>query len=129
MEDFDEMALMEILNAPSPSGAVHTLLISGADGPFGCPCCFNGQTIFISNPPNLCSDLEGLLTYDEYTMFVTRLNRALKSTHVPMCPLGLFPCGLAVAAVYSRWMRDREIDFAVTDANETLRTRNRSVRW
>jgi hypothetical protein len=127
---FEEGEVMiHLLTSAAPRESIYTLVLSGMDGPFGCPCYANGTTVFVENPPNLCADLDAYISLEEYSGFVNSINYALKSSYIPMCPVGLIPCGAVVAAVCSRWSREKEINRAIVEANVILESQARKVRW
>lgn len=126
---FDEMEMKRVMAETAPAGTIHTLFLSGTDGACGCPCYANGTTLFVNNPPNLCADLEGVLTLEEYSSFVDKLNRILRHSHVPLCPCGVIPFGMICGVIYTRSKRDSDLNSLILATNAQFEASNRKVRW
>lgn len=126
---FDEVEMKRAMSETAPPGTVHTLLLSGTDSACGCPCVANGTTLFVNNPPNLCADLDGVLSLEEYVSFVSKLNVILKQSHVPLCPCGVIPFGMICGVVYTRVKRNSDLNALISQANAHFESNQRKVRW
>mmetsp|Transcript_33913 Transcript_33913/g.58255 ORF Transcript_33913/g.58255 Transcript_33913/m.58255 type:complete len:177 (-) Transcript_33913:157-687(-) len=70
------------------AGAPYVLRADGGDSFFGCPCMCSGASLKCSfDHAFLPHELNGIVSFADYSVMVTELDQALKSTHLPVFPL------------------------------------------
>lgn len=127
VSQFDEARMAALMNSPCPPGTVHSLLLSGMDGPVGLPLCCAGPSVYVNLPPNIPEDIEAHVSHEEYARLIGEVNSALHASHVPICPLGCIPFAVVCGVVCTRAVRTRTIRAAVARANQRLA--GRPVKW